>query len=426
MRRSRRAALAAAVVCLSFGGGCTPSTEPLRLAVSVEEPAPSVADALGPLLADAGFRVTVEPDEDPANILEGLRSGDLDLAIIEEPPSVRPGVMTIAPLYPSVLHVLVDKDIPESGITEIIAGRNIYTGPRRGSAERFLRVLASDLDLAEDTYRVLDDPWTIRPDVFFIFGGLLSPESLRQLEGYRLLSFGAVETLGRGSQAEGIVLRYPNLRPFILPRQTYPGLTDEPVLTLAVRSILIAGTGLDEQTAYTVASQLFTHAQDVGAVYPLATSELDPGVDATSFTLPLHPGARRYIERDQPGFIERFAEVLALAATLAIALISSLYALLKHRRQRKKDRVDVYYASMLELRARAGQSTDAAELTKLQRTVLDLQQEVFGLVIDERIAADESLSVFLALSNQVLNEIAQRLPAPAIGPTHGQSPIGRP
>ena len=85
--------------------------------------------------------------------------------------------------------------------------------------------------------------------MYFIFGGLLSEDSLRQLAGYRLFSFGDVADLGRGSIADGIALKYPNVDTFVLPKGLYSGLHDQPVVTLAIRTLLIAREGLTSATS---------------------------------------------------------------------------------------------------------------------------------------------------------------------------------
>ncbi len=47
----------------------------------------------------------------------------------------------------------------------------------------------------------------------------------------------------------------------------------------------------------------------------------------------------------------------------------------------------------------------------LQQNVTGVQREVFALLIDERIAADASLTVFLGLSNRILDEVDRRIAA---------------
>ncbi|MEM9208445.1 MAG: hypothetical protein AAGA61_04325, partial [Pseudomonadota bacterium] len=120
--------------------------------------------------------------------------------------------------------------------------------------------------------------------------------------------------------------------------------------------------------------------------------------------LPLHSGSRRYLDRDGPGFIERYVEILALYFTVIVTLLSGAFALYRYRSQIKKDRVDRYYARLIEIRD--GVSTEGADASRDK--VLAVQREVLDLLIDERVAADASLVAFVSLSNQLLDELDRK------------------
>ena len=256
---------------------------------------------------------------------------------------------------------------------------------------------------------MIDNPWTEHPDVYFIFGGLLSAESIRQLEGYRLFSFADVDDISGGSVADGIVLRHHHLKPFLLPKSVYYALNNEPVVTLSIRSVLIAHEDFNSEFTLDIVSQLFNKAQEIALNYPLVTRELNSGVDAIELMFPLHAGTRRYLDRDKPGFFERYVEVLALILTLVITLLSGAFALYRHRLQVKKDRVDVYYSQFLEIRRDMERTSTHTVLRTYHKRALDVQHEVLNLLIDERVAADASLVAFLSLSNQIINELDRRI-----------------
>lgn len=402
-----RGLLAASVALLGSAvlAACEMAAPALTLAVSTEEPAPSIGEAIVPLLDARQLTVRLRSMSDPQAILDGVSQGTIDLAVLEEPRGAVPGVVSLLPLYPSILHVLHRDTRSPASIGDLLRGQSIYAGPLGGAAYRVLIQLAADFRVAADEFRILDNPWAVDPDVYFIFGGLLSDDSRRQLDGFRLYSFADAGELGRGSIADGIVLRYPNLRTFVLPAGLYYAMNEAPVVTLAIRSLLVAREGLDVELAYRIAAGVFEHAQDIAFIYPLVTKELDAGFEPGSLTLALHPGARRYLERDKPGFLERYAELVALAVTIVLTLVSAAAAVYRWRKQQRKDRVDVYYDKILALRGRITTDLPLDSLRAIRREAIELQHEVFGLVVDERIAADESLTVFLHLSNQVLREL---------------------
>lgn len=411
-----RRRLAASLVAPVLLVACADGDRQLTLSASTEEPAPSIARGIETRLKSEGFRVTVEVASDTASVVEAIRDGSIDLAIIEEPEQPVAGLATVAPLYPSVLHILRDASRGASSFADLLRGASVYAGPLGGAAHRLLQMLARDFGVRPADFRVLANPWTEKPDVFFIFGGLLPADSVAQLSGYRLFSFGADTGVAGASVADGIVLRHPHLRTFLLPQNLYPPLGDEPVLTLAIRSVLVTRETLDEGLAYELAAALFSHARELSLHYPLVARELNDRLGGDELMLPLHDGTRRYLERDRPGFVERNVDVLALGFTVLITLVSGAIALHRHRLQQRKDRIDVFYAGLLDIRRKIeAAGSDKVSLSALRDEVLSVQREVFRLLIDERIAADTGLVAFVSLSGQMLGELDRRLAQRAAG-----------
>ena len=313
------------------------------------------------------------------------------------------------PLYPSILHVLYNNVETPGDLAELIRGAKVYAGPMEGAAHRLLMQLSADFGVSPDQFQMLDNPWAVNPDVYFVFGGLLFADSIRQLEGYRLFSFADVEDISGSSDADGIVLKHHHLKPFLLPKRVYYSLSNDPIVTLSIRSVLIAHEDFNSEFTLDIASQLFSKAQEIALSYPLVTRELNVNVNAIELMFPLHAGTRRYLDRDKPGFIERYVEVLALILTIVITLLSGVFTLYRHRSQARKDRVDVYYSQLLEIRRDMEGTNTHTALRSYHQRALDVQHEVLNLLIDERVAADASLMAFLSLSNQIINELDRRI-----------------
>lgn len=400
-----RLLIVATALALGTLSGCTRGVDGLQILVSTEEPAPSIAEAMVPVLNAKGFDVSVRSNQNTSEILLAVAEGRAELAIVEEPTGMLPGVTTLVPLYPTVLHVMHRASDDPQGFVELIRDKNVYAGPEGGGARRLLGDLSADFNLPVASYTVLDDPWAIEPDVYFIFGGLLPKENIARLADYRLFGFGDPVLLGSGTIAEGIALSYPNIRTFVLPQELYGALNDRAILTLAMRSVLIAPASLDTDVTYAIARELIEHSQELAAHYSLVTQELHAKLDPGSLTQPLHPGVRRFIDKDKPGFLERYVEVITLGLTILAALVSGLVALVRFGRQRKKDRVDVYYRKILDLRKKIEGGLSTEERRRIALAVRQVQEEVFALLIDERVDADETLTIFLDLSNQVLKEL---------------------
>ncbi len=397
--------------CLLFilVAACSDESRQTTLAFSTELPAPSISEAVKKQLADEGYVIELVEAANPSDIFKSIQNRSIDLGVLEEPDHPIPGIVTIAPLYPSVLHVLHNSKNDPSNFIELIRGSKIYAGPPGGAADRLLNQLATDFNVAQAEFEILDNPWTISPDVFFIFGGLLTNESIEQLEGYRLFSFSSENDVADGSVADAIVLKHHHLKRFLLPKGTYYALSDESITTLSIRTVMIAHEQFPTDVAFDIATNLFNNAQEYSLDYPLVMRELDTRFNPVDLMLPLHDGSRQFLNRDEPGFIEKHVDIIALVFTLIVALGSGFFTLYRRHLQVKKDRVDTFYSKLLAVRSDAQTAEDHDELKGFRVQAVDVQQEVLQLLIDERVTADAGLVAFISLSNQIIDELNHRI-----------------
>jgi DNA-binding transcriptional LysR family regulator len=386
--------LALAALVLS---ACGPKTESLRIGAGTDEPAPTIVSTVADTLRDAGFDVAVTFFDESDEMFARLSDQSLDLAVVEEPMRPVGRETTILPLYPSVLHVLSRANSPSSGLRELL-GRAVYAGLPGSQGRRLAELLVDDLGVVGS--QILDEPWGTIPEAYFIFGGLLSKDAIRQLNGFELVDL-AMQGHGAGeSIVDSIALRYPNLHPFTLPADLYPDLSREPVRTLAVTTLLAGRSGLREETVYRVTRQLIENLRPIRTMNPLARRISIENFDFDEFVLPLHTGSRRYLERNRPGFVEQHIDVIALSTTLFMAAVSGLVGWTHRRRRARKDRVDRHLINVLAVRRRirAGQLDGAME------TIDGIEKEVMQLVVTEQIEVDAGLIAFQLLCASVRRE----------------------
>lgn len=371
----------------------------LHIGWTPEEPAARIAERLGDLLRPGlSVRSTQLPSHDELH--KALAAGNIDLAVIEQTSTPLPGVMAISHLYPSVLHILA-RDCPTNGdLPTLLAGRTVYPGPPGSVGHQLLADLEAAELLPQDAERrILASPFGAEPDVLMVFGGILSSDALSRLKDYCLATLDDPAALGAGSWVEGIAYRFPHLHPFVLPAGLYPNLAATPVLTLAVPSLLAVHESVPERTAYRVAEQTRHYAAELERIYPLAGDIANNQRLAAHLKLPVHPGAQRFLDRDAPTTLERYAELLAFLVTLAVAVTSAGVALLRNRRQARKDRLDDYFQKLVAARDRFPEDAAGA-----RQHIIELQSTVTRLFVEERVAADASLVAFFAFSNQLLDE----------------------
>lgn len=350
---------------------------------------------------------------DTNELTTALANHEVDLAILEQPSSPDGDFTALISLYPSVLHVLAKPGMAskvDAGayLTDVIRGKALYAGPPGSAGHTFvLQLVAYGVLPNKADFQLLDSPFDDDPDVYVVFGGILSADAVKRLKGFELVGLGNVEELGMGSWVEGIALRFPNLEPAIIPKGLYQEIGHKPTLSLAVQSLLVASSDLSEDVAYDITQRVSQNMAEIRAIYPLAGAQNVLQGDNDAVNLATHPGAVRYFERDAPGYLERYAETLAFLLTAVVALTSLAVGLVRMRRQAKKDRIDVYLDKILELRTALHDRNVAAQ--DIGQSVRELQSTVASLVVEERIAADSSFVGFLSLSNQLLKEVEDRL-----------------
>ncbi len=379
--------------------------EPVRLGWVTSEPNPEIGRAIAAALTDIDHEVVSFNDKNA--LRAALVNRDIDLALLEKPEKDHPELRTLFPVFNSVLHVLVKTDngvcAPGSLAKELVSAK-VYAGPTGSAGHRVLGILATTgLAPAMDDMEVLATPFGDPPDAFFIFGGILSEDALSRLDGFCLRALDDHSTLGAGSSVEGLTLRYPQLEPFLIPRGLYPSLSAAPTLTVSIKSLLAAHAEFDEDLAYEIVERVSDIGPTIRHIYPLTSLDLVAESTSNSASLRLHPASVRFLQRDAPGFVERYAEVLAFGVTLMVALVTAIAALVGQRRRSRKERLDVYFVRLMEIR----NSWESSAMTQqeAQLEAQTLRSTVIQLLVDERIDADQALVSFLLVSDGLLNDL---------------------
>ena len=401
MRSKAWSLLLAIAVSGGSVGGCDEADRPLRLMASPEEPAPRIAARLEQILETEGLEVEIVVGAGSFAHLDALRSGEADLAIAANSVPFQSDLAAIAPLYLGVLHVLTRAERSSPSLVEVLSGSRVYAGPSGGVAQQLLKWIAASVRF-ESAYTLVENPFE-GVDVYFTVGGIIPEAGLAGLAGYRLFGLGGPDGAETGIPMDAILLRHPQLEPFTLPAGLYPSLSSDDVQSIAVPSLLVSRADLPSSTAYALAQAVFENSQEIRQISPLADRTLLASLSDDQLNFPLHEGVRRYRAREEPSFLERYAEVIGLNLSGSIALVSGLVALRRWRAQSRKDRLDDYYAKVIELRGAL--AAPQSEPSELRAALRKIQAEAFRLLIDEKVVANEAFSILQALVADVAREI---------------------
>ncbi len=276
------------------------SSNTLTIGWVAVEPSAQISQLIADdLNAEGHFTVTSHQFKDSNSLSTALRTGEIDLAIIEQPAIPATDMSVLLSLYPSVLHVIAKPGMTDESdkgvyLQDIVAGHSLYAGPPGSAGYSLVERLVSDGVLPDKSqFELMDSPLGQDPDVYVVFGGILSADALRRLQGFELIGLGDIEELGKGSWVEGIAIRFPNLDPAIIPQGLYQSIGTKPTLTLAVQTLLVTRPDLDVNLAYEITDRVSQKMPEIRAIYPLAGTQSNSDEQQNLLNLPTHPGAKR-------------------------------------------------------------------------------------------------------------------------------------
>jgi len=398
-----------AVTLLLLHGCVRPVTE-LDLIMPVLPVDQAIAAQIQALVQkESGIRINLVPIPDGyTSELDALESGYGDIAFAPNNSSYRDGIASILPLYPTVLHIATFNDRAGDSLEDLLSGAIVYAGSS-GSIPRLLsESIVNDLHLPPGAIRFIEE-WENDnpPDVIIMYVPIDRERVMdnAQLKGAKLFSFGSPHDIGKGSAIDRAVLFNPSLRPYVIPIGAYGELTPEPIVTAAVENMLVARVDMDDTIAYDLFAEMLRLRPALFSERPELFQPLDEQLDRSNFVFGLHLGVLDFLQRDEPTFIERYSGVAEALVTLLIGSVSGLFAVMNIYRIRRKNRIDKFYVDVISIRDSVSSDTVTAERDAAVAKIHALKNKAFELLVDERLAADETFRIFIELTRDALTDI---------------------
>ena len=350
------------------------------------------------------------PDDDVDAPLDAIESGYADLAFASNALPFREDVTTVMPLYSTVLHILYRRGRDATDLRTLFTGARVYAGPVGSASHQLMTAILEDRELDETTVTFADDPNEL-PDVFVVYIAISPDRMQARLDEmgatglYEIMSFGSPFEIDTGSLVDRAVLLDPRLSAFIIPVATYGALTPNPVVTLAVDKLLVANPELPDVAVYDLINEMRRLQPGLAASHPVIFDHLSDEFDASDSTFVLHPGAQAFTQRDEPDMLERYSGVAEVLVTLVIGLVSGTYAIVQIYNRRRKNRIDAFYTDVMALRDSVTTNSSPSDREAAVAKVRALQNEAFGMLVTEKVAADESFRIFVTLSNDIIADL---------------------
>lgn len=414
MISTRRICLAAIATITAIAlTGCDTATTQLRLVTPTEPVDRAIIEDVAELLTDSA-RVEVElTDETLSELaaLDAVASGEADLALVSNYLPFRDDIATVMPLYPTVLHVL-SRDGANVFDTIAEGGMAIFAGPEGSASRLVFRRVAERMHLRSEDYRFIESIEET-PDIVIVFAPI-APDRIDELREineaiteFRFSSMGKADGIGKGASIDAAVLLNPHLHPFVIPLGTYGLMTPEAVLTVAVDKILVSRHDLDSAVVYDLINEVLRLRPALSARRRGVFRQLADDFDVSRSTFIVHPGTQSYLQRDAPSVYERYSGVAEVVVTLIVALGSTIFGGFRLYKMRRKNRIDKFYTRTIALQRSVDDTTSPEELHTTIAEIRELQATAFDMLVDEKLAADESFRIFITLSNDVLRQLGE-------------------
>lgn len=313
-------------------------------------------------------------------------------------------IKTVLPLYPEILFIIYPDSLGAKSLKELVKGRKVGMGPEHGGTASFMERLLQHYGIPKESYTAVytsyeENVISEEIEISCALTGYNNHriENMLRQKDLRIFSLGDANLANKGSSVDGFCLTHRPARPFIIPRYTYTSKPSNPVLTVAVDATLLAHRDVDKYLVYNIVEAIFDNKQYL-ASRNLLLSGITESFDAGDLNYPLHEGARMFMERNKPSFVERHGKLLG---SILLALVTAIPMAYRWHKQRQKDSIDEFYRQILELENKVEEATTLKQLHQYELELRKLRESAFESLINERLDATPAFRILTDLLKEV-------------------------
>ncbi|MFO0735623.1 MAG: TAXI family TRAP transporter solute-binding subunit [Labilithrix sp.] len=308
-------------------------------------------------------------------------------------------VRLIAPLYPETLQIVVRAGANIASPLDL-ANKKVAIGPAASGTETIAWQVLEHFGIGKNRVQAvnmspLDAAEKLAAgelDAVFVVAGLRAPVVERMLARpeNQLLSLGPPDKVG--GPIDGIHVDAPYLLQSVIPERTYGEKPAEPVGTVGVRALLVTREDIDEEVVFEITEALFQNKLHLAQKEKLL-AQLTEKFDPADAPYPVHPGADRYLRRNEPSLVEKNVDLISLFLALGGIGWSGVTAIHAWRKNSQKGRIELYFANLAELTKRAREATTIPELEELLHALNETEGKALSELASERLEANDAFRV---------------------------------
>ncbi len=383
----------------------------MKLLVSIED-APLMQEIIGEINSHSNFEIEVVSRDSLTEVkaIESILNGEFAVTTVDNTldyPQSKKNIRTVIPFFHEVLVILSRHQISQSKIDSLLrAGDYLVLTKELEELQFFKKLIPRFTGDSTVNYRI-EDHFDLendlkRNELILFFSGKENYELGQLLHAKKayIYSFDPVSSKGNGSFIEGFCREYKKTTPYVLSRDAFGIALDKPIYTFAVHELLVTRREFPADVIYDLIETI--HHHHIVPIFGSSNSyTFEVNQQDINLIFPFQQGTIDYLNRDQPKFVERYAEVMGFvlsAFVLLIGLVASLRATIN---QRKKDRMDEYYKDLLTLKENMSTYDSQYLFDRLRR----LQKKVFELLIDEKLSANNEFVIFMMLWDEIYHSL---------------------
>jgi TRAP transporter TAXI family solute receptor len=375
-----------------------------------------VARSLGEAMSKSqNWKARVDNSSGSRQNLNRLGNGEADLCLVQNDVEGNEKVRLVATLYEETLHLIVRKEV--TSVAQLSKGI-LSIGPAGGGTEGLSLATLRQVGLREDEV-------TLRRES--LESGLTALRE-GQADGVCIVTGIGNATIGEfladGKFAlldldkdlyESIKYSYPFVQPSVIPAGAYPtepgeGQPAESLPTIGTKVLLACRNDLAVQDIFELTRFLHENQAALVRSQPLLVQMGYPQ-DSHHLQFPIHEGARLHYDRDEPNFIQKWAETIALVLSiLAIAwgvgtTIRQIYLM------RLKESLDEFFAKVEAITSELVEGASSGRTVEIAKELHDIRRETTKKLIAEELGANESFVIFqrqLHTAQQMVNEALRK------------------
>jgi len=360
--------------------------------------------------------VVIDSTEGSVENLRKLRSGEVDLAVVQGGAIRMDDLSVVTPLFPELVLIIVRKG---SGIEKIadLAKRNVSLGPKgsgnRASALRVLKhfeIDAAGLGQNKQYFGHLLDGPTL--DAAIVTAGIGHTDLVEVLSTNQFCLMPIAD-------AEAVDMLHPYLRSTEVPRGLYaeqPPVPAQITPTIATTAYLVARN--DAPDSLVSAALAAVHEENLRLQIPT----LIPRQEASKrVPMRFHPVAQRYFNpSDNIGYITKVMESIVATKELLFAIGAGIYLLwlrwrgLKRKEAQEaishqKERLDVMLEETLCIEEIQMRTNDVEELRALLDEVTRIKLRALQEFTEEELRGDQAFTILQTQCANLINKLQLKI-----------------